>query len=311
MSGDDTAASTSPPKSRRSERRRRYRCIYCLHPVPALIRIRGNDLQLLACDDCGAPSLDPYLEREFILVAMDLFLLRLPAVRHILCNRWRSPKEEKEPNQASDGRIDAPSAPQLLLLLVVVRTHLGQIAAPHRRPVDQTDAVLLTSWIHGLIVSTMGAAIPYGIGPLCGGMWPRRNDEPMPRPDRGAFLVPTALVYIATDVIHLWENSATVRQIGSVWLLIHQYLLLFTILQLIAIGVRDDNDNRSSAPPNNMRRLLQPGALAFGIGLLSLFLRGVVMEMYWTLFVANHTTMPCPGFYLAFWEATSPRICLV
>jgi Arv1-like family len=276
-----TTTTTPPPPYRR------YHCIYCWHAVPSLVRRRGpDDLQLLPCAACGAPALDPYLEREFLCLAMDLFCLRRPAVRHVLCHRWAADSEHQ------------PSLMTLAGVVILVRTHLCRIATPERRPVHLPIGAY-EEWIHGGVVSALGVLVPLVVCHLvvCSGVWGRN-------PSGGAGLVSTALVYGATDVMHLWENSETVRQIGSVFLLIHQYLALWTMFeqqQQLEMGM--DKKMRRRGPP--------PAARALCCGLFILLLRGMVMELYWTLVVVHDvpTPLPCPGFYWTFDRRWG--ICLV
>ena len=67
---------------------RTYVCINCLEPTSILYRQYStvNTIKLHSCTSCQA-DVDPYIERQLLLVVMDILLLRLPAYRHFIFNR--------------------------------------------------------------------------------------------------------------------------------------------------------------------------------------------------------------------------------
>ena len=82
---------------------KRYRCLSCGSPSPDFYRLlsangqpdaakkntttsRTANLQLTECQTCGA-VVDPYMELEWLLVGLNLILLRQEAYRHVYWNR--------------------------------------------------------------------------------------------------------------------------------------------------------------------------------------------------------------------------------
>jgi len=62
-------------------------CVHCGCPTPILHRLlSGNHIKLVECKNCHR-DVDPYIEREMLLVMIDLILLRSSAYKHILFNR--------------------------------------------------------------------------------------------------------------------------------------------------------------------------------------------------------------------------------
>mmetsp|Transcript_1390 Transcript_1390/g.2529 ORF Transcript_1390/g.2529 Transcript_1390/m.2529 type:complete len:397 (+) Transcript_1390:32-1222(+) len=66
-----------------------YTCITCLEPNQLLYRQYSNarNIKLQTCPQCQR-DVDPYIERELLLVIMDMILLRRSAYRHLFLNRW-------------------------------------------------------------------------------------------------------------------------------------------------------------------------------------------------------------------------------
>ena len=67
---------------------RRYCCVSCLAPTQTLLTQYStrSALKLTRCQTCGL-DVDPYVEREELLVSFDLILHRIAAYRHVLFNR--------------------------------------------------------------------------------------------------------------------------------------------------------------------------------------------------------------------------------
>lgn len=63
-----------------------HRCIYCLTPAESLYKKYGTSIKLTQCRQCHR-DVDPYTEREWLLVSLDCILLRQAAYRHVLYNR--------------------------------------------------------------------------------------------------------------------------------------------------------------------------------------------------------------------------------
>ena len=66
----------------------RYICTSCTLPTSSLYKVYSTpgSIQLTTCKGCGN-DVDPYIEREWLLVVMDCVLYRPEAFRHALYNR--------------------------------------------------------------------------------------------------------------------------------------------------------------------------------------------------------------------------------
>uniref|UniRef100_A0A7S3QJN8 Protein ARV n=1 Tax=Chaetoceros debilis TaxID=122233 RepID=A0A7S3QJN8_9STRA len=64
-----------------------YACVACLHPNESLYKqySSAKNIKLTSCPSCGR-DVDPYIERELLLVVMDMMLLRISAYRHFFFN---------------------------------------------------------------------------------------------------------------------------------------------------------------------------------------------------------------------------------
>lgn len=67
-----------------------YLCVYCLTPSKSLYKQFSNNknIKLQTCTECKQ-DLDPYIEREVLLVLMDMMLLRSASYIHFIFNRKR------------------------------------------------------------------------------------------------------------------------------------------------------------------------------------------------------------------------------
>ena len=83
---DDSSSSFSPSTP---TRRKKYVCVYCGMPCAALYRQLNktslSSIKAMHCERCQR-IVDPYIEREWLLVIIDCALLRPEAYRHILYN---------------------------------------------------------------------------------------------------------------------------------------------------------------------------------------------------------------------------------
>ncbi|KAL7474797.1 hypothetical protein ACHAW6_000752 [Cyclotella cf. meneghiniana] len=65
-----------------------YICTNCSRPTSSLYKVYSSpgSIQLTTCQAC-LHDIDPYIEREWLLVAMDCVLHRPEALRHVMYNR--------------------------------------------------------------------------------------------------------------------------------------------------------------------------------------------------------------------------------
>lgn len=63
-----------------------FGCVHCGSEVERLYKSYGpGTISLMKCDACGAIA-DPYVEYDWVLVYLELALLKLAMFRHVLCN---------------------------------------------------------------------------------------------------------------------------------------------------------------------------------------------------------------------------------
>jgi Arv1-like family len=105
-------------------------------PSESTHRQFGREIKLTTCQSCGQ-NVDPYVERDALLVAMDCLLLREQACRHVLCNHRissfinnREMIDENE-NDNDDRQVKPPnmnatslSIPQYSVASAMVLGHL-------------------------------------------------------------------------------------------------------------------------------------------------------------------------------------------
>jgi Arv1-like family len=245
---DPTRLSSQPPK---------YRCLWCLTPCEALYRNLGekgdgagrgggdNNLQLSTCHQCRE-IVDPYCERELLLVAMDVVLLRPEAYRHALLNRTHLSKElgcETTPAARIDdvgGGVTATMA----LSSVLRALSLSATAST----LDQPTAFFLF-----LGMSVMKQGVLYClIWSFCR-WWFRSKDDASVASDRLALALglPELGFCALALLVQVWEDSSAVRAMGSLLSVTCQTMALLALVDdASAQRIRRQN-GRSSWGPND------------------------------------------------------------
>jgi len=182
-----------------------YICVYCETPCSSLYRqytSSSSSIKLTACQKCGN-DVDPYIEREWLLVVLDCILLRMPAYRHVLFHR-----------------LDASSLSyrrmlQTLLASSILQSYLTWESC--RTSNDNCDVsfdkLMMSSVINMLVLWMCGSVVA-------------RGDY------RHVFLaisVPMAF-QVVTVLVLVWENTATVRLLGSLFVLVFQATAMFVVV---------------------------------------------------------------------------------
>ena len=310
-----------------------YRCVGCLHPCASLYKTLGKGgsvIKLTPCTKCARPSADPYCEREWLLVVLDLILLRKEAYRHVLWNRGQllaamtmmmsstsstapsssSPQQPEKFNTASTTTtmfrkfFHGPDntlhhqIPRFLWTASLLRAHIGMVSTQDRVDHQHTWKAA-TGFVQLAVVSVIGLVLQIGVlflllGHLGGADAPpvkNNNNNNMSHKTRLlcvlalAVLLPSVGNQTVTALSLLWENSHTVRVLGSILTLVHQCLSVGTVLQ---VQLYRKSTIRSIS--------VASGAVLFL--LLSLFLRALAMTKI-------QATVPCPGLG---WERENGRI---
>ena len=296
------------------------RCLTCYSPHPALYRrlgSHGSDIQLLSCRrHCGLQQMmDPYCERELLLVLMDVWVLRVMAHRHLLCHRHLQLDDNDDdgsfvlnqdqfnntslPNDNNNTKKNSNGTPPpsshrrrrqrirhvglVFLASVVIQSHVGIIALNHNDHVTTTnhdqhnynDALpwLLRQWMIYTVTSTVGYLVQImGATFACAMVlylrrqrrrrWmeissssstttlqPLTTTSSTRLPTDGqivmqsmpyitflcsiSILYPSVCINGCTSLIHMWENSDTVRNMGTIFVTLHQVIFLVQVMQII------------------------------------------------------------------------------
>ncbi|GAX28781.1 hypothetical protein FisN_25Lh161 [Fistulifera solaris] len=213
----------------------RYQCIYCATPCNALYRVYGvsaaKTIRLSRCTHCQR-DVDPYCERELMLVILDCLLFREEAYRHFFFHRYR------------DLQLDTRESKILVLLASsCLRAYVISVA---KHGVFEEK---VARWIIYFLRQTILSGIVYGMQSQCifGGILTlaKGTNEFSPLLEscsrEGAtnelftqiglsLLLPTAC-HVATIFVQIWEDSDTVRLMGSCLILAYQWFALNTILR--------------------------------------------------------------------------------
>jgi Arv1-like family len=293
-----------------------YRCLWCLAPCEALYRnlgvghdksshpcsvddengggrAGGDNLQLAACRQCKE-TVDPYCERELLLVAMDAVLLRPEAYRHALLNRMQLSNELKGTSTttttswlADAGGVTAMAASSVLRALSLPTT----ASAP-----DNPTAFFLS-----LGMSLLKQVVLYGVvWTFCRWRFHKqeKEDEVVPS-DRLALALglPELMWSALTLLVQVWEDTDTVRVMGSLLCATCQAMSLLALLDdASAQRTRRQNGTLSSWGPDE-----NCWVAAIAILGLSLLIRAVIVELVaWCMpTFYNAATKSCPGFQLS------------
>ena len=296
-----------------------YYCVHCLQSCRSLYLTFGKadgEIKLSPCESCGKPAVDPYCEREWLLVILDLVLLRQAAYRHVLWNRGRllalqpAPAVPPSPPRASIantttctiGSSSSSSsalydhAPRSLLTATLLRAHIGMVSTQDRVDADHTPSAaweflqLATISVVGYSVQIATTAVlvnylPAWIGHPASQQEQRRNRNQLWNVAALSVLLPTA-GQIVTAFALLWENSHAVLSVGSLLLLVHQWMALFTLTEVLIIQQQKTRETRYI--------WLAQSCTTTVLLLLSLLVRGVGMILVGKAAAAGATT-PCPG----------------
>lgn len=218
---------------------RRYHCIHCLREADSLFRTLGpkTSLKLSVCANCGI-DVDPYVEREAFLVAMDVVLLRQDAYRHLLLNRFVE--------SGFDVQRDWRKAIRYLLASGILQTYLlweshhgnndtGTRAAGNRESLrdllDRQDQGTISLLLNIFPQAVARIVALWLVTYVCLRRFSRqRATEKKILLTRSylAVTIPTSFA-VVTILVLVWENTYTVRLLGSLLILTYQVLSIYTI----------------------------------------------------------------------------------
>jgi hypothetical protein len=206
-----------------------YRCVHCHAPCPSLYRhlsASASSIKLTTCTECEQ-NVDPYIERELLLVAIDCFLAREEAYRHVLYNldfewRWKQ-------------------AIQFIVAWSILNTYLQWETLRVEDPTNESlqDAGYIISLA---VLSFAGPVLQW----LAIYLYLAQTNKPV-HPMLAsqvylALVLPTSFDVVVILVL-IWENTKTVRLAGSLLIAYWQgtALLLLSpnmLAPLVGLAVR-------------------------------------------------------------------------
>jgi hypothetical protein len=218
----------------------------------------GGDIQLATCARCGE-AVDPYCEREGLLVVLDAVLLRPEAYRHALLNRRWGPYYSWSRSLAVAALASCALRAAIALSADDVRL-LPEIRTP-RGAVESTSALF---GLFVLVVSLMK------LGVMCSFVWAlfrcllrRARDDgfgTLPLANESQRLVWAVVApeagwnAVVAVLVQVWEPSDAVRCLGSLFALAGQTMSLMALVDAAAAvsdsnrTVREDRGSKCSRP---------------------------------------------------------------
>jgi hypothetical protein len=267
----------------------RYRCVQCLEPAETLYRTytRESTIKLSQCAVCGH-NVDPYCEREWLLVVIDIVLLREEAYRHVIFNRLR------------DFRVGKSYSKSLHFIVgsSVLKAYLLWEAHSSQHP---DDPILDSSvWFGILILVSCLRLVAFGLG-IFGTLQLLQGsnaDPDMTTHVYLAVLLPTAC-QVVTILVQIWENTATVRLLGSLLTLCYQWMAITVV---VASCLRSTTTTTTTKNNDSWIWSLLP----ITVGLLVRAGVGLAWTVLWT----GTAPLPCEGLPWPLPGTTSTSVCI-
>ncbi|KAG7336519.1 Arv1-like family-domain containing protein [Nitzschia inconspicua] len=261
-------------------------CVHCGAPCTALYRkLSASSIKATTCvNERCQQVVDPYIEREWLLVAIDWILLRLEAYRHVLFN---AKKEFPLFESVSWGR-----ALQLTIASCFLHAYLQYEAAKRNSGTDATmqGGGQHTSMILLIVASILDLMIRWwGVSLFVAAFSKSCQAQKVKIITTRlfwSFLLPTAF-HVTSIFVLIWENSKTTRALGS---------LLVAGWQCLAVSLVADD-------------------VAPGYGKVTAAV-GLALGILWRLVFSQITAVPCLGFEVDLFFQLSeqnklwPPICL-
>ena len=251
MTSSPSAATFGPPV-------RVYHCIHCLHESNTLFRkFSPTSLKLTVCTACGL-NVDPYVEREAFWVVMDALLLRQDAYRHLLLNRHL-----EEDIMALNKKNNPAKALQYVVATSMLQTYLawqaynnndknGQLNNNNNNNKEslfnllhqhdtgtlsllghillQAVARIVTFWIvtYACLCLFSFLCTPTTQSSSSSTTSTTTTRTSLLTRSYLAVVLPTAFG-VVTILVLIWENTYTVRLLGSLLILTYQIMAITTI----------------------------------------------------------------------------------
>lgn len=203
-----------------------YACVHCGTPCASLYRrlsVSLSSIKAMSCSNCEK-IVDPYIEREWLLVAIDCVLLRPEAYRHLLFNV----DEFKE--------VPLGRALQFLFFWALLDAFLKWEAVRNESSSRIQGLVQDKAFVCSLAASSyLGMIIQWSTLYFC--MKKKRKNSQIPSLSTKillAVLLPSSFSVITTFVL-IWENTKTVRLLGSLMVTAWQGIALSVLTEDIKI----------------------------------------------------------------------------
>ena len=206
-----------------------YLCVHCHAPCPSLYRhlsASASSIKLTTCSECEQ-NVDPYVERELLLVAIDCILAREGAYRHVLYN--------------FDWEWGWKPAIQFLGVWSILNTYIQWETLRDEDP--KNEALQDTGYLICLAVFSLAGLVLQWLAIYFYLAQTNKAVHPMLASQVYlALVLPTSFDVVMLLVL-IWENTKTVRLTGSLLIAYWQgtALLLLSpsmLAPLVGLGVR-------------------------------------------------------------------------
>ena len=307
-----------------------FRCVHCMAPSSSMYRFYGSEIKLTLCAKCGQ-NVDPYVERDWLLVAMDCILLREEAFRHVLCNIY-SNNARTTKNASSSWknyhvwRI-ALAMQTYMLLQEEYRSRANAMNGGHdnsmllfsllsgylSRAHDDDDDDVITPSIASCLITVYIGNSAFLLGLQIGKAWLLSTSPQSPaatptaitiqrhnviHTERTAMAMPL-LFHILTCLVMIWESTSMVRQLASILVLYYQYLAMTVVLQL-------ESRNNSKSPAMAVRPSKRQ---CLGVFLVAILCRSLAWKLLGAVYHLLHSLAPEGGLPSA--AATNSVPCIL
>lgn len=259
-SKENTKASNNKDSAIANDENLPYACVHCGTPCESLYYQLSSSLssiKALTCLNCGA-IVDPYIEREWLLVVIDCILMRVEACRHVLFNA---------------DEIKGFSRRQLMQLLFAWSMLDAYLKWETQRTEFGEESELLhsTLFVISLITSSFLGILVEWLAVFLS--LTHRDKTKKENPTLAyklllGLLLPSTFA-VLTIFVMMWENTKTVRLLGSVMTAYWQGLaisiisgdMITPVLGMIARAMWQIAMSALSVPCVGLELVLEPWGL--------------------------------------------------
>mmetsp|Transcript_16261 Transcript_16261/g.35362 ORF Transcript_16261/g.35362 Transcript_16261/m.35362 type:complete len:364 (-) Transcript_16261:1767-2858(-) len=284
-----------------------YCCVECLTPTPTLYKLylTHASVKLTRCANCGN-DVDPFVEREALLVSFDLILHRIAAYRHALFNR--DPFAEFDVSTSVARSLKFALGTSILDAYIkyeALRFRLYYDTATNQRgggrgsesAVDDSDDdpsmfinLLAMSFVELMLmlIGTILIATPL-------------LDVSM----RSYYVSRLSLAVVVPSVfksivifVHIWENSPTTRMLGALFVASMQWMAVHTVVERLVTSIGGGGKSRKTATALHRICMSVPGSPLLGGWLLRICIPIFIA----TLLDMDDKLLQCSGAHLPAFE---------